>query len=163
MADDRVRGDLANHQASWAWPATARPVPPSNFHITLNFLGNVQDASHSQLEIELDRVSFKPFDLLLSEPGIFRTGGGVAWLAPTRSAHLSALHGLVVDAIGRAGLLGRESGSNWRPHVTLAREAAAVSLPPSPPPIEWRVDAFSLVWSAGGQYRVLRTWRSEGR
>ena len=48
------------------------------------------------------------------------------------------------------------------PHVTLARKAREARPPPARCALEWQASGFALVESAGGSYRVLKTFPAPG-
>ena len=100
------------HGAKW--------VPRENFHITLRFIGEVDEPSAHDLAHELDRLRAPAFDLVLSGAGHFESNRRVRqlWVGVERSEALIALHGRVDALITRA--FGRDN-QRFRPHVTVAR------------------------------------------
>lgn len=139
---------------------TGREVHPDNLHVTLIFLGGIDEPTEAALlmaasEVMFDRISIK-FDKLCY------------WRRPriiclTGEPEDSAVTNLVEKLNAIAASLG--IGIDTRPfhaHVTLIRKAS--KLPEiSFEPILWKADAFCLVESRstpdGVLYRVLKTWK----
>jgi 2'-5' RNA ligase len=98
----------------------ARWITPENYHLTLRFIGDIDDALARDIASLLDGVSRTAFDLRLD--GLTSFGGNkpraiVASVAPSRALnelqaeHESIMKRLRVPADGR----------KFTPHVTLAR------------------------------------------
>lgn len=136
----------------WAWPPGTACVPAERLHVTLHFIGNVSTAQLAQLGPAL-ALRYAPFELALAQLECW-PHGLVVWRAAP-SAALQGLHDALGDALTNAGLppLARP----YRPHLTLARRAAGVSLPPQPPPLTWQVSRYALVESQQG-YVTLREY-----
>ena len=103
-------------------PVPGRPVHPADLHLTLRFLGDVDEVAFDRLLMELDSRDWPGrFPLMLTGLGAFPhpRSATVAWLGVADSPELAATQGLVEDACDDAGL-GREERP-FRPHVTLAR------------------------------------------
>jgi 2'-5' RNA ligase len=154
MASQSLQEQIQSYQRTWRWPVSAKLTPVANFHLTLAFLGEVDDAAERALLVELGAVDFKPFALQLSKPGRFMPAG-IAFVEPRPSDALSSLRAGVYRAVARTGLATQE---RWHPHVTLARKAGGVELPGTTPLISWAVKDFSLVVSSGGRYSPIRSW-----
>ncbi|MGZ3410443.1 MAG: RNA 2',3'-cyclic phosphodiesterase [Xanthobacteraceae bacterium] len=98
----------------------ARWIAPENYHMTLRFIGDIDDAMAREVASILDGVTRMAFDLRLE--GLSSFGGHkpraiVATTAPTRQLlELQAEHERLMR---RAGL--EPEGRKFTPHVTLAR------------------------------------------
>ena len=78
--DNAVRGRLA--EVAGLLPMnTGRRVPPDNFHITLVFLGNVQEQVVPELDAAAERLRQPGFSLQIDRCGWWNRAK-VAWLAP---------------------------------------------------------------------------------
>ena len=99
----------------------ARWVPPENFHITLRFVGEVDEGAAADVDDALARVAAMPLDVTLRGVGHFGSRGRVRslWAGVEKSAALEDLQGRVELACQRAGLA--PEGRKFHPHVTLAR------------------------------------------
>ena len=167
------------------WPVAGRDVPPQNLHLTLCFLGDVDEGRLERLARALDEgvarsrgtdgaersadpsvppvASDAPsgLDVELDEPG-WRADSGVTWLAPSAPpAALLALGKRMRGVAGRAGI--RVDKRLFRPHVTLARR---VDHPP-PAPLSTpclrcrfeRVELYESIFDPRGvRYRELAAW-----
>jgi 2'-5' RNA ligase len=98
----------------------ARWVDPENYHLTLRFIGDIDDALAREIAFILGRVRRQPFEVQLD--GVTSFGGRkpravVATAAPTRSLlELQAEHERLMQRIGL-----EPEGRRYTPHVTLAR------------------------------------------
>ena len=156
------------HWRARHWPHAGREVPIENLHVTLCFLGEVDEARLERLVLALDETLLEPLGLtlLLDEP-LWRADAAMTWLAP--SAPPAALLALVKRLRGLAGRVGiRVDKRAFRPHVTLARR---VEMPPpaplSAPRLSCRFERVTLFESRrdgdGARYRELCAWPEEGR
>lgn len=150
MADTGVQRALLRHQLSWSWPAGARLTPAAKMHLTLQFLGLVDEDEVEKLKYAVAAIRFQPFDLVLCRNGTF--ADNIAWVAPERSPSLVDLHQLVTSATREVGILANEE---WTPHVTLARRSAGALQPAVNPAITWMVREVGLVLSERGTYRQI--------
>ena len=96
---------------------------PGSQHLTLAFLGEVEEPQRTALVGELELVEHPAFELRVSGVGCFGGRSGrprVLWAGvEDRDGSLAALRGKVVEALRRAGIE-RDFG-RFLPHVTLAR------------------------------------------
>jgi 2'-5' RNA ligase len=105
----------------------ARWIDPENYHLTLRFIGDVDDATAHEINSMLERVRRRSFELRLD--GLSSFGGRkpraiVATAAPTPS--LQEIHAEQERMMQRIGL--EPEGRKFTPHVTLARLRDASSL-----------------------------------
>lgn len=138
-----------------------RHVPVQNLHVTLLFLGELPTARQSQLAGAFDDVRTGAFDIVLDRREVTRRG--IAWLGMTSVPNkMRALHDEVSSVCESLGI--ELEQRPLRPHMTLARRARP-QRPAIIEPIEWRVDAFTLVRSVRGEdgvyYESLREWALE--
>ena len=162
--DDATREAMARASRKAVRGSGGRPVPASNLHVTVAFLGPVADSrlpaleavargiACGSLELAFDGVAFWPRPQVLvatcSEP-------------PPLAAALAARlwSGLVPLGI-RADL------RPFAPHVTLARKVRKPAAGLSLRPVHWPVTDLALVESvtdpAGARYRILARWPLSG-
>jgi 2'-5' RNA ligase len=154
LPDAATRAALARLQPL----APGRAVPVENLHLTLAFLGRQPGAAVAPLEQILARLALAPLALRVDNLGYF-SGPRIAWAGMTRPpAALLDLQARLTAALQQAGFA-PDSHAGFRPHVTLARQAA----PPLPAtdaafaPLDWRVGRIALLASgaADGLYRTL--------
>lgn len=154
-----VRAALAGRRDAIGWPPGAAPTPDDQLHLTLHFIGAFPADRLPELVGALQLPPPRPF--------VLRLGPAVAWphglvvlqpqLVPDA---LRELHAQGAAALSRLGVA--LEPRPYRPHVTLARRAAAARLPEEAPPLVWRAGGHALVWSASGRYRVLARYTSAG-
>lgn len=158
---DAVRA-VQRHLAGQAEPGAVRWTPPDQFHLTLQFLGDVAEALADELvrrlTVALDGALVP--ELTLAGVGAFPAPAAprVLWvgLAGDRDA-LQQLQTRVVAAC--AGLGEPRTGNDrFHPHLTLGRVAVPGSRParlvagllaaaPPVPAVRWRVDELRLYQS----------------
>jgi RNA 2',3'-cyclic 3'-phosphodiesterase len=98
----------------------ARWIEPENYHITLRFIGNIDDALAREIAMLLNQVRRREFDLRLD--GLASFGGrkpravvaSIPVIAPLME--LQAEHERMMQRVGL-----EPEGRKFTPHVTLAR------------------------------------------
>ncbi|WP_296942395.1 RNA 2',3'-cyclic phosphodiesterase [uncultured Massilia sp.] len=152
--DDAVRERLRAARDAWAWPRGATPVATGKLHLTLHFLGAVPAERLPDLRAGF-AVPCPPFDLRLGRPALWH--GGIAVLAPhEQPTALLDLQARLAEALASLGL--QPEARAYRPHVTMARRAGKVALPPQGPDIGWHVNGYALVASGPEGYAVLQEY-----
>ena len=83
----------------------ARWVPAENLHLTLRFIGDVDEGAADDLDAALARTQFAPFMLTLEGVGVFGASRRprALWVGVSPSAELDILQGRVEAAALRAG------------------------------------------------------------
>ena len=157
--DHMVRVQLA--QVAGMLPiTTGRRVPSENLHITLAFLGNVQEQAIPELFAAAERLRLPGFPLQVDRCGWWKRAK-VAWLAPV---HTPAP---LLDLVEQINLVSRTAGlsvdnRDYSPHLTVARKVTRPVTTLSFEPIHWDVRDFCLVESVtherGAIYQVIRSW-----
>jgi len=137
--------------------AGGRPVPPEKLHLTLAFLGEV-DESRMPLLPDCARLRAAGFRLELDRVGSFRRAR-VAWAgasAPPRE--LLGTQAMLAGRLAAAAFSLDER--EYTPHLTLARRIERPIPPAAIPPVAWNADALTLVRSESGtgRYSVLERW-----
>jgi 2'-5' RNA ligase len=100
--------------------AGARWVDPGNFHLTLRFIGEIDEGTAADVDEALLRLRGRAFSVQLAGVGVF--GGEKLrqlWVGVEREPALSALQGKIELALIRIGL--PPEPRKYVPHVTLAR------------------------------------------
>jgi len=100
--------------------AGAKWVDPGNFHLTLRFIGEVDEGTAADVDEALLRLKAQRFSLQLAGAGVF--GGDKPrqlWVGVEREPALATLQSKIEQALMRAGL--PPEPRKFAPHVTLAR------------------------------------------
>lgn len=120
--DDDTRHALAAHlDAHLDDPLPGSKVPPENWHITLRFLGEVDDVQHDRLVNLLEEtMDVAPFRLRFGGLGAFPRPrkATVAWIA-VDAPELEQLAMLAEEAAIAVGCMPEERP--FHPHLTLSR------------------------------------------
>lgn len=101
-------------------PGGGRWLEPDDLHLTLRFIGDVDNEQATEFADRLETIDVDAFELRLSGIGVF--GGNEPrslWTGVEQSAPLEALARANDRAARAAGL--PPDGRAFRPHVTLAR------------------------------------------
>lgn len=99
----------------------ARWVEPESFHLTLRFIGSVDNAQATDLDDQLARIGALSFELAIKGVGHFMEGGKptALYAAIDNNPALEVLQRKVESAAARAGIAPERK--RFSPHVTLAR------------------------------------------
>ncbi|HZS84306.1 MAG TPA: RNA 2',3'-cyclic phosphodiesterase [Stellaceae bacterium] len=99
----------------------AKWVDPGNFHLTLRFIGEVDEGVASDIDAALAQIRASRFELTLSGVGHFGNGEmpRALWIGVEKNAALTQVHDKVENALMRLGL--SPEARRYTPHVTLAR------------------------------------------
>jgi RNA 2',3'-cyclic 3'-phosphodiesterase len=99
----------------------ARWVRPESLHLTLRFIGEVDEARWEDIDSALKRIHAPGFELLFEGIDIFGKDHAphTLWAGVQRNVALNNLHAKVDRAVVSAGL--PPDGRKFSPHVTLAR------------------------------------------
>ncbi|MEM7569355.1 MAG: RNA 2',3'-cyclic phosphodiesterase [Pseudomonadota bacterium] len=145
----------------------ARWQSAEQLHLTLRFIGDVDNRTARDIESALDTIAFAPFDVHAQGVGLFGkvSKARSVWASVKPRAALTALHNKIDQALSYQAGLPPET-RQFEPHITLARfsgrhgpltsflEAAGGLHTPT-----WQVDHFSLflstLGSTGAHYSVI--------
>jgi 2'-5' RNA ligase len=99
----------------------ARWVSPENLHLTLRFIGEVEEETAREVTIYVSRIRHVPFDLTCKGVGYFGSRRRVRslWVGVKPSSPLMVLQKKIETLLQRAGLAPERR--NFTPHITLAR------------------------------------------
>ena len=158
-----VQAALAEAGAAALGRRKARRVAADKLHITLAFLGEVDDRTQACAESVAASLAGRAFDLSLDQLGYWGRRG-LLWAGP--AATPPALSALVADlgaGLEQCGL--PQDQRPFRPHVTLARKAPRLPSHQPIPAIHWPVRRFVLVASRltpqGAVYPPVGEWSLE--
>jgi 2'-5' RNA ligase len=99
----------------------ARWVAAEAMHLTLRFIGEVDEGRVEDIAHGLDRLRAPAFEIWLDDVGFFGTGRKVhtLWVGVARNDLLDRLQGKIETALVNLGL--PPEPRKFKPHVTLAR------------------------------------------
>ena len=99
----------------------ARWVAPENLHLSLRFIGEVEQETAHEITAHVSRIRQAPFDLTLKGVGHFGSLRRMRslWVGVDSSPPLRTLQEKIETSLQRAGLA--PEGRNFTPHITLAR------------------------------------------
>jgi 2'-5' RNA ligase len=160
--DEAVRAQLAAWTRALHAVCGGRPTRTENLHMTLAFLGGVEDARVAGVERASDEVAPRVASLVLDTPGYWKHNR-IAWagasVVPQQvEAFVSELRSVLVRS--RIAFDSR----NFVSHVTLLRDAREPETMPALAPIDWKLDGFALVQSvtlpSGSRYEIRKIWKA---
>jgi RNA 2',3'-cyclic 3'-phosphodiesterase len=159
--DDEVRAQLARWSRELHTACGGRRVRTENLHLTLAFLGSVDEAKLAEIELAAGEVAPRAATLVLDEPGYWKRNR-IAWAgASIIPPELERLVAGLRDALAKS-TIGFDS-EGFVSHVTLLRDAQEPRAMPALEPIEWRLDGFALVQSVtlplGSRYKIRKSWK----
>jgi 2'-5' RNA ligase len=157
--DAEVRNNLHQLASQLLKGTNARVMPESKLHITLKFLGSVDESRLSCLIQNLDRIRGKQF--VLRFEGIeYRKRQQMLWAVADLPDALVELGELVEQSAIDCGL--PPNNHTFSPHITLARKVRKKMRLPDIEVPETRIEEFNLVRSEtlaeGSQYTKLKSW-----
>lgn len=138
-----------------------RRLPPQHLHLTLAFLGMIDEAAQQCHIQAASQVHAESFDIALDQLGHF-IQPQVVWLGTGQvSPVLLDLQKKLVSRLTEDCHYRPESRP-FMPHMTVWRKVKRMTLPSVSMPITWRVSRFVLASSrtlaTGAEYTVLQSW-----
>ncbi|MDP6428589.1 MAG: RNA 2',3'-cyclic phosphodiesterase [Rhodospirillales bacterium] len=99
----------------------ARWVAPENLHLSLRFIGEVDEFTAEDIDAALVQIHAPPVEITLTGVGCFESRGRAraVWAGAKPCRELLDLQARVEASLQRAGL--EPEGRKFTPHVTLAR------------------------------------------
>ncbi len=99
----------------------AKWVEAQNFHLSLRFIGEVDEGQADDIHDALAVVRAREFELSLAGVGHFESAGHVhtLWVGVEKNPELLLLQSRIESALVRVGL--EPNGRRYLPHITLAR------------------------------------------
>ena len=92
-----------------------------NLHLTVAFIGEVQQAKLQNIKAAMSKVEEKPFSLHLGGVGCFRRdNGSILWVGADKSRALLSIHDQLCERLSKSGFA--VEMREYKPHLTLARE-----------------------------------------
>lgn len=99
----------------------ARWQRDGQYHVTLAYIGEVPGNTLKEIESELSRIHFRPYELRLKGVGMFGNGKQrqTLWAGIEDEAPLQHLHDKIMNALARIDV--EADSRRFKPHVMLAR------------------------------------------
>jgi len=148
---------LAQVGESLAELAGGKPMPVEKIHMTLAFLGSLDEERIGAAVLAAAPVQASQVRMTVDSVGSFRRSK-VGWAAPTAPVEsLVRLQSQLADRLRERGFTLEDRA--FTPHITLVRKLAR-PVPRAPmPPIEWKSRALTLVETTGdGRYEIRESW-----
>ena len=100
--------------------SSAKLSLPSDFHLTLKFLGKVEENKIGLIKQKLSSIKFAPFQLTISDMGVFPNENfiRVIWLGVKPEEHVKELQNKIEDSLKEFNF---KKDFEFHPHITLAR------------------------------------------
>ena len=161
MPEQGIRDQLIEIAKSFPTVKGVRPTSNDNLHVTLLFLGNVEENTYKCLEKKVVQTYIQSFRIRLDLYGYFRRSKTV-WIGC--STYPNELNRLVKHLKS----IGVQCGVNfddqpYKPHVTLFKKVPSAEFPSVPFSIDWKVSEFHLIESEIGEsstrYKKIATYR----
>lgn len=150
-----VKSMLAQHLGELVLPGNV--VPPDNWHLTIRFLGSLDETRAEILAASIDQQDLgAPFDLCIGEMGAFpnESRANVLWLGvEDRTQGLARLNSIIEAGCRDVGLPPEERP--FSAHLTLSRirppeNVADLIASYDPQPFRWTVKELTLFESKPG-------------
>lgn len=158
--DDRTKDALAGAaDALRACSVHGNFTLRDNFHITLVFLGETDNAA--AVRRAMHSVSVSPFTLQIGGSGVFHRGGkDLYWTGVRQNASLQQVYSELFDALRANGF--RLEQRRYTPHLTLGREVVlrqGVATIPAEcgPELDVKVNTITLMRSDRIQGKLVYT------
>lgn len=137
-----------------------RILLPPQWHVTLEFLGNVAESRLDELRSMAGALQGETIDLSFDRLEHWRRPRLICLSASVTPQALATLVGNLRKALRERDF--RTDERAYKPHLTLARNVRRAPPPVTLDPVAWHADRFALVESetdsAGAVYRPLAQW-----
>ena len=136
-----------------------KKVQRDNLHVTLVFLGNVDNKSEVILRQNVESISIQPFELQFDQLNFWQKPRILCLATQQYDTQLSILVNALKKAAEQCSI--KTEKRPYQPHITLARKART-KIEVKAPRIKWQAQSFCLVESCsttnGVHYQVLQNW-----
>jgi 2'-5' RNA ligase len=123
LDEDRLKSELRDFQDKLlSIGADVKLVAPVNIHVTLRFLGEIEEDAVQKVIDLMKEVTFQPFDLELRGVGVFPSIShmNVIWVAMRKGEEeLNRIVETIEPGLQRMGIPKDRKG--FSPHITVAR------------------------------------------
>lgn len=158
--DDPLRLQLNKLNNKIGRQVRGRKMRAENLHLTLSFIGGVDESTADCLQQMSSAIQLPSFHLTFDQLGYFPRPK-VIWLgSDTFPEALQQLVDAINSGMGECGL--EPERRPFSPHLTLMRKVPKGVMLDDVQPLEWSVNDFCLVESntlpEGAVYRVISRW-----
>jgi len=95
---------------------------PENLHLTLVFLGEIENGQIDEIRNAIDKISIKPFKICINALGRFKKDGGDIWWLGIK--HSPSLIKLQKELLINLQEIGFNFSDKFSPHITIARQTS---------------------------------------
>ncbi|NVJ59541.1 MAG: RNA 2',3'-cyclic phosphodiesterase [Gammaproteobacteria bacterium] len=157
--------DDSTRQSLDAWSQSinlnGRRVPSDNYHITLQFLGNISNHQVFDVIDTIEQPNFSPFHITFSNTGYYPKNEILFLDVEEGKEQISSIAKYINRSLQNLNFIKREK-RNFHPHLTIAREAK--------PPVDFNCDApirmlvkfislmESITIKSGVYYETVEQW-----
>jgi len=161
MPEEGIRDQIVEIAKSFPTVKGVRPTPNNNLHVTLLFLGDVEENAFKYLEKKVVQTFIQSFKMRLDLYGYFRRSKTI-WIG------CSSYPNELIRLVNHLKSIGTQCGVNYddqptKPHITLFRKVPTAEFPSVPFSITWRVSEFHLIESITSEnltrYNKIATYR----
>ena len=155
---ERAAGkELAQVGESLAQLAGGRPMPVEKIHMTLAFLGALDEERTGAAVAAAGPIRSPEVRMTVDTVGSFRRSK-VGWAAPAQTVEsLVQLQSTLATRLREHGFTLEDRA--FTPHITLVRKLERPVPRAAMPAIEWRSRALTLVETTGdGRYEIRESW-----
>lgn len=158
--DDATREALAHATRKAVRASGGRPVPTSNLHATLLFIGSVPEERVGEMERAAAGVALSSCTLVFDRIEHWPRPAVLCATAPVVPDEARNLAAALFRRVAQAGFV--PDVKPFRAHVTLARKVVKPHALGPMHPVHWPINGFALMESEtlaeGSRYTVLRRW-----
>ena len=150
--NDHIRKLIVERLKQLPTPKNGRPIQPENLHITLHFVGSVNEDIQACMQKAAATVCAEGFICHLDRYGYF-SRPKTLWLGSQDTpVALTDLYNQLGEALADCGYsVGKRP---FTPHITLIRKCTQTDLPEAGFSLDWAIDAFALLASQSDQHGV---------
>ena len=156
--DDNTKEKILAVQNRLRQKGRGRFTSPENLHLTLAFLGEVDEAGIPEIKAVMDSLTVQEMRLIFSHIGYFKRDSELWWIGAEADAELMELQKDLIRGLKSSGFA--PDDKRFRPHITLAREmhiGAADSKALLPKPFAAHVNSIHLMHSHHQNGKLIYT------
>lgn len=163
--DESLRDSIARRLPEWTAGIDGRLQRPDQWHVTLEFIGDVATERQVALHAAASRVPMRPAVIEFDRCEVWRKPQVSCLVASQTPPALVELVTGLRAALAAAGFT--PDSRPFQPHVTLARKVRFARRDTVEPPLRWPAAGFALVRSlgdpAGSRYEPVQWWNASDR